>query len=169
MDKLNKTAKLLFDDHAEELFVFAYNILDNEQDSRDIVQDLYVDILLKKIDLSKVKNHKSYLFVAVKNRCFKFLEKKSKTLNTDITDFEFLEKNIEDLMAKSEQSVMIHNGLQELPPKRKQIILKYINNDSTYNEIAEDLDISVNTVKMQIRLGIKHLKKSLKKIYFIFF
>lgn len=169
MGKLNKTTKLLFDDYAEELFLFAYNIINVEQDARDIIQDLYVDILMEKIDLSSVKNQRNYLFVAVKRRCFKFLEKKSKFLNKDIADFDFTEKNIEDLMARSERNVLIYKSIQELPPKRQQIILRYINNDSTYSEIAEDMEISVNTVKMQLRLGIKHLKNSLKKIYFIFF
>jgi len=152
----HRVFKLFFNNHYAELVVYANSFLFDKDSSEDIVQEVFV-YLWENADKLQIKTSlKGYLFSMVRNRCFNFLK------SIKITDnYEFLEFNINliiedvfDSTAKEDKEIVYHQILKivdALPDKMQQIVkLKFLHNYK-YSEISEELGISINTVKTQLK------------------
>ncbi len=53
----------------------------------------------------------------------------------------------------------LHQYIDELPPRCKEIFVKNKLEKTIYKDIAEDMDISVKTVENQMSKALKHLRK----------
>ncbi len=164
-----KEYKSLFDKLYTSLCLFANSYLKNLEVSKDIVQEVFIKIWEDKIEFQNENTIKSYLYTAVKNKSLDYLKSKyvKTTEHFSISEMEKLETEPFFLreVVILETSSIIENAINTLPNKCAQIIKLSIK-DFTNAEIAEELGISVNTVKTQKKIGYKRLKPLLKD-YFI--
>lgn len=65
-----------------------------------------------------------------------------------------------NLMA-SEESVRVFAALENLPTEQREVITLHIHGQMTFTEIADQLDLSVNTVQSRYRYGIEKLRNIL--------
>ena len=56
-----QSIKYLYDKYAEQLILISYKILKNYDESQDVVQELFIDLLSGKIKLDYVKDLKAYI------------------------------------------------------------------------------------------------------------
>ncbi|NDV58269.1 RNA polymerase sigma-70 factor [Bacteroides sp. 519] len=155
---------------------FALEYIYSEQDSENIVQDVFMELWEKKEALTIHTNLIAYLFTATKNRCIDFLRHKVlvkevadklqeehllmlkmnfhslEALNQDI----FYENNIEDIIAKA---------IDTLPEKCREIFIKSKFEQKKQKEIAAELNITINTVETQMGIAYKKLKAELKEYF----
>lgn len=159
----------LFDTLYTSLCIFANKYLDNLDASKDVVQDVFIKVWERKIEFEDESTIKSYLYTSVKNKSIDYLRSKhyKKNENRTIEDIEKL--NTEAFFLKeaviSETSSLIENAINTLPNRCAQVIRLSIKK-FTNPQIAEELGISVNTVKTQKRLAYQKLRPLLKD-YFI--
>ena len=59
------------------------------------------------------------------------------------------------------RSKQVHNVVNSLPERCRIIFEKYLYNNKSPQEIAEELDISVNTVRVQIKNAMDKMKVKL--------
>ncbi len=154
--KNRKVFKNFFNKHYSNLVVYANGYLFDQQASEDLVQDVFIYIWEHAHKINIKSSLKGYLIAMVRNRCLNYLK------SIKITDsFEFLELNINlitahvfDSTEEEEKKIVYHQILRivdTLPNKMQQVVrLKFLHN-YTYAEIATELNISVNTVKTQLR------------------
>tara|TARA_B110000211_G_scaffold10117_1_gene10697 strand:- start:32 stop:589 length:558 start_codon:yes stop_codon:yes gene_type:complete len=153
-----KVFKNLFNKNYKELVLYANGYLFDTAASEDVVQEVLIYIW-EHPDKLKIKTSlKSYLFSMVRNRCLNYLK------SIKITDnYKFLEFNINlitehvfDSTSDEDKKIVYHQILKivdTLPERMQQIVkLKFLHN-CKYTEIAEELGISVNTVKTQLKRG----------------
>ena len=164
-----KEYKNLFEKLYSSLCLFANKYLDNLELSRDIVQDVFIKIWEDKIEFNDENTIKSYLYTSVKNRCLDYLKSKHhKSLEYySINEIERLETEhffLREIVV-AEASSLIENAINTLPNRCAQIIRLSIK-DFTNAQIAEELNISINTVKAQKKIAYKKLKPLLRD-YFI--
>lgn len=164
-----KEYKILFDKHYTSLCLFANKYVENLDVSKDIVQNVFIKIWEKKIEFQTEVTVKSYLYTSIKNKSLNYLKSTyvKKIDNYSIADLQKLEKEstfISEVVI-SESSSIIENAINTLPNKCQQIVRLSIKN-LTNAEIAEELSISINTVKAQKKIAYKRLKPILKN-YFI--
>ena len=74
-----------------------------------------------------------------------------------------------DAIENSERNRLIFKAIEQLPPKGKIVLKLICFNNLKYKEVAEELDISVDTVKYHYSTSIKKLRELLSKDQFIFF
>ena len=158
MYSLEYTLKHIFGRYAKHLCLYARNYLPTDADAEDVVQDVFIRCWEKKqLILSDEKVVKTYLFNAVKNACLDKLEKKGPvytpldTLKQEILDEEtvlFDEKIVDE----------IKQELEQMPRQTRKIISLIFMQDMKYRADADEMHISVNTVKTLLRNGIKHLR-----------
>lgn len=158
MYSFDYTLKHIFCKYAKNLCLYARNYLPTEADAEDVVQDVFMRCWEKRqVVLSDEKVVKTYLFNAVKNACLDKLEKKKivhaplDVLKQEIIDEEtvlFDEKIIGE----------IRRELERMPGQTRKIISLIFIRNMKYREVADELHISVNTVKTLLRHGIKHLR-----------
>lgn len=116
-----------------------------------------------------IANLKSYLYQAVRNRSLTLIAHSADTgLTTEfIADME--DTSEEELMYQSERDARLWAAIDKLPPERKKIFLLSKRDGLKYQEIAEELHISVKTVENQIGKALKALRETAIRIYCFFF
>lgn len=160
----------LFDNYYPTLMQFAFRFLYDKDACKDIVQDVFITLWEKRA-AQEIKSLKWYLHTAVKNKCLSYLR------NIGIKDKHqvylidtYLSEHSEEEVLDPQLVTEVNEALNQLPREMKRIFrLKYVHG-LTMNEIAEDLDISVSTVKTQLgRARIKLRNLLFDRTLLIFF
>ncbi|MFC1724158.1 RNA polymerase sigma factor [candidate division KSB1 bacterium] len=155
--------KDLFDKYSVPLLDFAFSYLKDSQLAEDIVQDVFVNIWLKKENLNPELSIKSYLYKAVQNQVFKhyrrlkLVQKASEYMVLNVEQTE----NPDESFDKNELSKIVQGSVEKLPDKCREIFILNRYHDLKYAEIAEIQNISINTVKTQMGRAFKMLRKEL--------
>jgi len=164
-----KEYKSLFDKLYTSLCLFANKYLENLEVSKDIVQDVFIKIWEDKIEFQNENNIKSYLYTSVKNKCLDYLKSKRYRSTDHLSTGEIEQLETEPFFLREvvilETSSIIENAINTLPTRCAQIIRLSIKEFSNA-DIADELGISINTVKAQKKIAYKRLKPLLKD-YFI--
>jgi RNA polymerase sigma-70 factor (ECF subfamily) len=161
-----KEYKDLFNRRYTSLCIFANKYLEDIEISKDIVQDVFLKIWESKVVFNNENTIKSYLYTSVKNKSLDYLKSKRyiSTNYFSISEIEKLEAEPFFLreVVLEETSVIIENAIDSLPKRCAQILKLSVRSLSNL-EIANELHISINTVKAQKKIGYKRLKPLLKK------
>ena len=144
-----------------------------EEDAENIVQDTFL-YLWEHLDLLKDIEHlDAFLFTLIKNRCLNFLkhqsyiQAKTCSLKAD-EELEYqlnlyaLEQFDEAVSSIPEVENLLSQTMQKLPERCREIFLLSRLEGLKYKEIAERLNISVNTVENQISIALRKLRSELK-------
>lgn len=148
--------KRLFDELYPELVGYAYGYLFVSESSEDMVQEVFVDLWENQGKLDSVINLRAYLYAMVRNRCLDSLKAVKITDNSRIleTHAVFDVEYHPDSFPEDEQKLLYDQVLmvlEGLPKKMRHIVRLRFFENYRYNEIADELGISVNTVKTQLK------------------
>ncbi len=146
-----------------KIFQFIYRISFSEQDSEDIAQEVFLS-LHHEINKNKLPLHpKAWLYRCALN---KYINLNKKTKNLQLTDnINYYEKNalntIETDIIQSERKKAIAAALLKLTPK-EQILINLYNDELSYKEISEILDIKLTSVGKTLSRVIQKLTAHIK-------
>ena len=101
---------------------------------------------------------KTYLFRSVKNNCLNRLKKKDvQRGRLDLLREEVVE---EEMMKLNDALIQeVESEIDRLPEQTREIIRGVFFREMKYQEVADLLGISINTVKTLLKNGIKHLRE----------
>ncbi len=141
------------------------HILRNEDDAAEVVNDVFLAIWERRLELKLDDSLKNYLFTSVKNRSLNFINKAGLKYAEVPDDLGIAspEVGILEKIAALETEKQIKVLIDALPQKCKQVFLLSRMEQLSYKEISELMDISVKTVENHIGLAIKFIKAGLKK------
>lgn len=162
--------KQLFDQYHQSLCVFALKYLDSFSEAEDVVQDCFIHLWEKDHIKSVNISIKSYLYTSVQNRCLRRLEnnKKVRIESIELLADELMQEQ-RDTSTFEERKKMLHQELEKLPAKSREVVEHIVFHGMKYKEAAEELNISVNTVKTQFARALKQLRGSINLIiYFMY-
>lgn len=161
--------KELFDQYYTPLCVYASKIIGSPDQSRDIVQDVYIKLWDNRKDLVIYKSLKAYLYQAVRNQSLNYIEKRRRQVQFE--EPEFSQKEIQDMhilnsahqnhISDKDLSKRIWELVEELPEKRKSVFILYRKHGLSYSEIAEVMGITRKTVENQMGKALKYLRNQL--------
>jgi len=154
----------LFDGLYHELVVYANGYLFDKDSSEDVVQEVFACLWEKSNKIDIETNLRSYLYAMVRNRCFNILKAIKITHVSKIT--EVISNNeasySPDWFPEDEKQLLYEQVLKMIdnfPLKMRNIAkLRFVDN-YRFNEIADELNVSVNTVKTQLRRAKMRLGK----------
>ena len=164
----SKAFKELFDTFYERLYAFSFKYVQNAYAAEEIVENTMLMIWEKRKKLGAIKNFKSYLYTAVRNASFDYIKKDKKmvSINMDAHDsIDYFNQNV----IEEETHTLLIDALKSLPEKCRKVFELCCIDGLKYKEVAEELSISVNTVKSQRSRAIELLKDKLKKSQYYFF
>ena len=148
-----------FLEYYRPLTAFAFKIVGDLDDSKDIVQSCFAKLYEKGDNLSIHHDLKSYLFTSVRNACLNFLRKaNTRSLYEKEYASQFENAAYSDKIEQTEEELKIFNAIDSLPPQCKKIFLMSRFEDRKNKDIAEELSISIRTVETQISNAIKQLR-----------
>lgn len=157
----------------KKLIQFAVSLVRSKEIAEELVEDVFVKLWGNRNNLTEIESLTVYLYVAVKNRSLNSLSQKAKELIT--APFDYLDTTLDefasdpyDIMITSEMMASMQQAIDELPPRCK-MIFKLIREDGLkYKEVADILNISVNTIDVQMAIAVRkictalHIKNSSK-------
>jgi RNA polymerase sigma-70 factor (ECF subfamily) len=144
-------------------------IVKDASDAEEVVSDVFLKFWRLRLNIEKSASIKAYLCRAVRNTSLNYAIKNNKinklTVSTDYELSEILNINCPntlDEIYSHETSEIIKKGIDTLPDACKKIFLLSRDQNMSYIEIAEQLSISVNTVKTQIKIALSKLREYIK-------
>jgi RNA polymerase sigma-70 factor (ECF subfamily) len=129
--------------------------------ARSLVQQIFVELWVKKDHLNIKYNIKSYLYNAVKNKAIDYIrqQKNMTQITENINDL--MEVPFHDLIQEAETLEQINKSINQLPEKCKEVFLLCRFEGMKYKDIANKLNISIKTVEMQMGIALKKIKEKL--------
>lgn len=168
-----KAYEYLYKQHYAFLCRIAYNYVNDHFVAETIVGDVIFHIWEKRESLDIKTTIRSYLAVAVRNRCLDHLsslkERTEITFSNISQDEPITERYIISdsyplgRLLEKELEHEISSAIKSLPEECRKVFIKNRFENKTYNEIASELNISPNTVKYHIRNALALLHKRLYK------
>lgn len=154
----------LFKEHFTYLSNVAYGVVRDEEDSYDIVQQVFAKFWDKRNTVDIDDNIKSYLHRATLNTSFNFLDKNKRIINIGDDQLRDMsshseERNTDFLSGEVEEA--IKKSIAELPEKCRMVFALSRYSDKTNKEIAEELDISIKAVEKHISKALRELRVKL--------
>ncbi len=144
---------------------FAKEYVVFEEDAENVVQDVFLLLWEKREVLDIHISLVSYLFSLVKNRSLDYLRHKvvAEEYKQELS-FKLMSLEQLNYTFSSEEEIekVIANAIDKLPERCREIFLKSRIEGMKYREIAEELNISANTVENHIAIALKKLRVELK-------
>ncbi|WP_215226423.1 sigma-70 family RNA polymerase sigma factor [Echinicola shivajiensis] len=154
--------ELIFKVHYQELCLLAKAYVNDMSEAEDIVQDVFVKLLLKN-NLADVDFLEFYVKRSIKNECLKRLRDRKTLISIEgelIAEENFLVRKDAELTVEKKNSKLLAE-VNKLPVQCRKVFLMCIVEELTYQNVADKLEISVNTVKSQVKKAYKVLREAL--------
>lgn len=147
----------------------AFYLLRDEQEAKDVVQEIFIDLWNKK-KLADIISVKAYLTQAVRNRCFNLLKaarlKEQKELEYQYTlqrDLSMVKKpDEEDYTAQQRRTKHLLQAIGKLPPRTAKIFQLYYMENKSRTDVAEEAGVSINTVKTVLSRALRFLREKMQ-------
>lgn len=164
------TFENLFDKYYSMLCLVAYDFLKNKALAEEIVDEVFMAVWQKRDVIQINQSIRAYLVKSVKNRCINWFEqtKTERIVMTNVADISVYESILWDddyplgKLLEQELRNSINESINALPEQCKRIYQLSRNEDLSYEEIAARLNISVNTVKTQMKIALAKLREALR-------
>ena len=148
---------VVIDELSTQLYRYAFHFLRNQEDAKDIIQDVFEKMWLnrKTIDLETVK---PWLYRCTHNAMVNFIAKKSRTSYMSNQE---LPNAATPFDSSFESMQIVDRMVSILPPIQKSIILLRDIEGYTYKDIGLILDLSASQVKVYLFRARMKIKKQL--------
>ena len=150
-----------------KLIQFAVSLIRSKEIGEELVEDLFVKLWSNRLRIEEIENLTVYLYVSVKNRALNTLSHKAHALiaapfdDLDTSVHEFAADPY-DLLITAEMMLRMKEAVDSLPPRCKMIFRLIREDGLKYKEVAEILNISVNTIDVQMAIAVKKICMSLQ-------
>lgn len=166
LDRIKKHDKeafrFLYEYYFTKMVLFAESYLYDEEEARDLVQDLFFHMWDHSETLHVTTSIKSYLFTSVRNRCLNILRDRKIRDEHNNKLFEAqLFSGTDDVVIDEEIQQRLQEALDSLPDKCREIILLKVVEGKKNKEIANQLNIAETTVKTQVQRAYRMLREKL--------
>ncbi|WP_430811831.1 MULTISPECIES: RNA polymerase sigma-70 factor [unclassified Carboxylicivirga] len=160
--------RALFDQYYTPLCVFALKYIDAFDEVEDIVQEVFIQFWDKQRGNYHISNVKGYLFTAVKNNALNHLRRSNK-YQLEVLDeqFERIDEEYENPAAMERKKQQLYREVDKLSPQSKTVFERIVFENMKYKEVANELGVSVNTVKTTFSRSLKRLRSSIDLIVYL--
>lgn len=158
----SRAISLLYEHYFHRLVAFASSIVKTKEAAEEVVEDVLIKLWANKTSISQINSLKVYLFSAVRNQSFNHLEKEARFASEDLLAVENAATEsaghspLEHLIL-SEMNRALQVAVESLP-ERCQLIFRLVREEGfKYKEVAEILNISVNTIDNQMAIAVRRI------------
>ncbi len=130
---------------------FSISLLKDEEEAENLTQELFLKIWIRREQIRPEQNFTSFLFTCLRNMAFDYFKKMEKNQQMRLNYLDMMDVQTDEEKEENERRITtVQNAVETLSTKRKLILKLNIEEGKSYQEIAEFLTISKNTVKNQL-------------------
>lgn len=157
---------VLYRRYWKELFITAAKVLREKEEAGDVVQDVFLSLWKRRHELKIEGSLTNYLHTAVRYKAIQYIEKNITrrdylALLMDVS-VNCLPANAEINLQVEELQKAISNVVTKMPPKMQQVYILSRQEQLSHKEIAEELCVSVETVKKHIQHALQLIKVAIQ-------
>lgn len=159
----NETAfRIVFDLYYTRLFNFSLQLLKDQTQAEEIIQDTFLNLWMNREKLKEDVPIAPYLYTITRRLTLNAL----RHISVSQSAIDQLKKKAEVMNNDTEETIMLNdlkrcveNGLIKLSPQQRLVFQMSRYENLNYDEIAEQLHISRNTVKNHLVAALKLLRE----------
>jgi RNA polymerase sigma-70 factor (family 1) len=159
---------VLYKKYSKKVYKFGYSILKSQEESENLMQDVFLNVWENRHNVKKNSSIKSYVFTITYNSAISVIRKKARE-SQFIEYLKSLQKineepvNIE--LEYNELTKKLDEIIKALPQRQKEVYLLHRVEGLKYNEIAERLNITVKTIENHMSRSLKTIREKLGNYY----
>lgn len=151
---------------SKKLLRFATHFLKNEDEAKDVVQDVFLKLWQKRNDLAEIENIEAFAMRMTRNRCLDVI-KANKVVPIDSEIDRKLKEETIDVHSKvelSESANQIKMLINKLPDLQRSVMHLRDIEQFSYEEIAEATNIKVNAIRVNLSRARKKVRDEFIKM-----
>lgn len=151
----------LFERYYGVIYTASFKYLKVHELAEDMVQTSFLKIWEKRGTLSTVDRFDAYLFRVARNEMTDIFRKnvtRGKHTQRIRELFDEEAESPEDQLIDKQKRALIADVIQDLPPQQQQVYRLSRDKGMSYQEIATEMNLSINTIKVHISLALKSLR-----------
>lgn len=159
----------LYNLHVEALYRYGTKLCTDDSLVKDAIQEVFLDLYLKRAkNKTNPENLRYYLILALKRNLIKKLKSNRRLVEEEVCELNFepeysIEKAIIEHEEEAELNLKVKEVLKNLPAKQKEALYLRYNESMEYPEIAQLLNISVESVRKQVYRALSAIRKQFGK------
>ena len=159
----------IFKEYYKALVLYANKYISCREESESLIQSVFLVLWERENNFANEGKLRKYLYTTARNKSLNHLREKHALTNyqKSLLNGELVEEERAFFIEEETFRLLLHE-VNRLHVNQREIILLALNNHNNH-EIADLLNISVNTVKFHKKNAYKILRSKLADHYFIFF
>lgn len=156
-----------YEESLDKLVYLVRRIVRDDEEAKNIVHDTFVKLWQNREQIDPDRSLDSFVSTIAWNASINYLKRKK--THRKFFDEQMFTQNAEDFSAHEkllaeETSRRIENVISEMPPQRRMVFELSRDEDLTYNEIAQRMGLSYNTVKNHMILALSKIRSVLSML-----
>ena len=154
---------LIYNAYVGKSYNFVYALVKDEETAKDIVQDTFIKVYLKRDTISKVSSFSSYLFKMLRNAVMDHFDSEIVRLRylARLQHSEDFADVVNERMNVNELSEQIESALARMPKQRQHIFRLSRYKGVPNQEIARMFGISKRTVENHLTNALRDIRKNI--------
>ena len=162
----------IFNHYKDKLFNYTYRITDSEELAEEIVMDAFLKIWCNREDLIYINRFDAYLYTIIRNRAFSAIKRRAHEalIITRLSNISSeYQECTEETVVYNEYQYILKRAINKLPPQQKLVYSMSREEGLKYEEIADQLNLSKNTVKAHLKKALNTLRLVVSNLLVLFF
>ncbi|MBD8488675.1 sigma-70 family RNA polymerase sigma factor [Echinicola sp. CAU 1574] len=165
--------EVLVDKYKSRVFTTIYMIVKDQGVAEDLLQDVFVKVIqtLNSDRYNEEGKFQPWLMRIAHNLAIDYFRKMKRYPSIVMEDgsnlfntLKFAEANVEDQKVRDETHALVRDLIDELPEAQKQVLIMRHYMDLSFQEIADQTGVSINTALGRMRYALINMRKKLKQI-----
>jgi RNA polymerase sigma-70 factor (ECF subfamily) len=164
---------LLVDRYQSKVFTTIFLIVKDHDVAEDLLQDVFVKVLhiLNSDKYNEEGKFQPWVMRIAHNLAIDHFRKAKRYPTILLEDgsnllnsLSFAEDSSEEQRIKEETLAWVRDLIEELPEAQKEVVILRHYMDMSFQEIAEQTGVSINTALGRMRYALNHIRKKMKQI-----
>lgn len=151
---------------SNKLLRSAFHILQDEEEAKDVLQDVFLKLWQKRDELVNVENLEAFAFRMIRNRCLDAIRAR-RTVSMEVVKKGHIpdeESSETDHLEYADSASLVHHIIAGLPDLQRTVIQMRDVEQLEYEEIAEVTQLNVNAIRVNLSRARKKVRDEILKI-----
>lgn len=157
--------EMIFRTYYQPLCRYAYSFLQDKEEAEEVVQSSFITVWDKRNSLTIETSVKSYLYRMVRNGCLNVIKHekvKQQHVAHELAMMEVSHESVSQKVQAAELETKISEAIKTLPEQCRLVFQLSRFEELKYQEIADQLQISIKTVENHMGKALKLMRVQLK-------
>jgi RNA polymerase sigma-70 factor (family 1) len=155
-----KAFSSLYYKYHHRLGIYLYQLTSSRPFAEELLQDVFCKVWEKRDQLPAIENFQAWLFTIAKNQALNALRSVvSERLQKKVWEKNQVDVSGLDQLTTEDQLQLLDKAISQLPPQQKKVFMLSRYKRLKYIEIAEELNLSKETIKSYLQIATSSIRK----------